>query len=35
MLSDLWRQAIRPNVKGFKYIPAGQYQFYDLQKLPS
>jgi peptide/nickel transport system substrate-binding protein len=35
MLSDLWRQAIRPNVKGFKYIPAGQYQFYELQKLPS
>lgn len=33
MLSDLWRQAIRPNVSGFKYVPAGQYQFYDLKKM--
>jgi peptide/nickel transport system substrate-binding protein len=33
MLSDLWRQAIRPTVKGFSYVPAGQYQFYDLKKV--
>lgn len=32
MLADLWRQAVRPSVTGFKWIPAGQYQFYDLKK---
>jgi len=32
MLSDLWRQAIRPTITGFSYIPAAQYQFYDLKK---
>ncbi len=35
ILSDLWRQAVRSTVKGAEYIPAGQYQFYDLKKLPS
>lgn len=32
MLADLWRQAVRPSVTGFRWIPAGQYQFYDLKK---
>ena len=32
LLADLWRQAVRPSVTGFKWIPAGQYQFYDLKK---
>ncbi len=32
MLADLWRQAVRPSVTGFQWIPAGQYQFYDLKK---
>ncbi|MDB5074367.1 MAG: transporter, periplasmic oligopeptide-binding protein, partial [Chloroflexi bacterium] len=32
VLSQLWRQAVRPNVTGFKFIPAGTYQFYDLKK---
>jgi len=35
MLSDLWRQAIRPTITGFQYVPAGQYQFYDLKRMPS
>jgi peptide/nickel transport system substrate-binding protein len=35
VLSQVWRQAVRKNVVGFKYIPAGTYQFYDLKKLPS
>jgi peptide/nickel transport system substrate-binding protein len=33
MLAQLWRQAVRPNVSGFRYIPAGTYQFYDLKKV--
>jgi peptide/nickel transport system substrate-binding protein len=32
MFADLWRQAVRPSVTGFQWIPAGQYQFYDLKK---
>jgi peptide/nickel transport system substrate-binding protein len=32
LLADLWRQAVRPSVTGFQWIPAGQYQFYDLKK---
>ncbi len=32
MLADLWRQAVRPSVTGFQFIPAGPYQFYNLKK---
>jgi peptide/nickel transport system substrate-binding protein len=34
LLAALWRQAVRPNIGGAQsmFIPAGQYQFYNLRK---
>ncbi|MGH2345326.1 MAG: ABC transporter substrate-binding protein, partial [Chloroflexota bacterium] len=32
VLAQLWQQAVRPSISGLQYVPAGQYQFYNLSK---
>jgi peptide/nickel transport system substrate-binding protein len=32
VLAQLFQQAVRPSITGLQYIPAANYQFYNLSK---